>query len=104
MKFSLDWLREHVAIDLSPEDRAARLTAVGLAVEGIERVGDDVVLEVEITGNRPDCMNHRGLAREIAALSGKPLRPLDRAVRESDTPVTSLVSVRIENPAQCSRY
>jgi phenylalanyl-tRNA synthetase beta chain len=104
MKFSLDWLRDHVEIDLPAGEVARGLTSVGLAVESIDRYGDDWIFDVEITGNRPDCMSHRGLAREIAAFTGRPLRPLDTALREGDRPVESLASVRIDEPDLCSRY
>lgn len=35
---------------------------------------DDVVLEIKLTANRGDCLSHRGLAREVAAAIGKPLK------------------------------
>ena len=105
MRFSLDWLRDHVAIDLPPAELSRRLTAAGLAVEGIEPFGDDAILEVDVTGNRPDCMNHRGLAREIAAFTGRSLLPLDASLPCSPSLATSSVaSVRIDAPDLCSRY
>ena len=104
MKFSLDWLKTHVAIALSPAELARGLTSVGLAVEGIEAWGEDTVLDVEVTSNRPDCMCHRGIAREIAAFTGQRLRPLETAVPETGPPVESLASVRIDDGGLCSRY
>ena len=78
MKFSYSWLaayaelpplaaaagaEEHLRV---AEQLATELTSVGLSIEGIELVAGDPVLDVEVTSNRPDCMNHVGLAREIA--------------------------------------
>jgi phenylalanyl-tRNA synthetase beta chain len=104
VRFSLDWLRQHVEIDLEPEELARKLTSVGFAVEGIEPLDEDVALEVEVTGNRPDCMNHRGLAREIAAITGRPLRPLETGCPESSRPTSEAARVEIEDAELCSRY
>ncbi len=104
MRFSLGWLRTHVD---APEPLAAiarRLTSAGFAVEGSEAVGDDTAIEVEVPSNRPDCMNHRGLAREIAAAFERPLRPLPADIPEADPPASEAASIRIEAPDLCSRY
>ncbi|HUI26722.1 MAG TPA: phenylalanine--tRNA ligase subunit beta, partial [Candidatus Kryptonia bacterium] len=64
----------------------------------------DAVLEVSITPNRGDCLSVLGLAREIAALYDVKLRRGAIRVRESGTPASSLVSVRIEAPDGGARY
>ena len=63
MNISYNWLKDLIDIDLSAEDLAAGLTRVGLAVEGIEPHGDDLVLDIDLTSNRPDCLSHLGVAR-----------------------------------------
>ena len=75
MKLSLAWLSRYVDLPEDAEEVARRLTAAGHAVEGIERHGDGWVLDIDITTNRPDCMNHFGMARELAVIFGRPLRP-----------------------------
>src|SRR6266566_4473880 len=77
MKLSPHWLREFV--DLTVDDRrlAEDLTAIGIAVEGISGDGASTVFEMEIGTNRPDAMNHYGVAREAAALYGTPLRAIE---------------------------
>ncbi|MCZ7651443.1 MAG: phenylalanine--tRNA ligase beta subunit-related protein [Thermoanaerobaculia bacterium] len=102
MKLSLAWLREHVELPEAPAEVAARLTAIGHSVEAIEGEGDAAVLDVDVTTNRPDCMNHRGLARELAAAYGRPLRPLPESPAGPATPAP--VAVSIEDAAGCSRY
>src|SRR6266478_580638 len=74
MKISPQWVREFV--DLSVDDRrlAEELTGVGIAVEGISGSGADTVFEMEIGTNRPDAMNHYGVAREAAAIYDLPLK------------------------------
>jgi phenylalanyl-tRNA synthetase beta chain len=68
MKIPLSWLREFAAFEVEPQRLADDLTAAGLAVDAIEKVGDETVLELDITTNRVDCMNVYGVAREVAAL------------------------------------
>jgi len=76
MKLSSQWIRDFV--DLAVDDRrlAEDLTNVGVAVEGISGTGGDTVFEMEIGTNRPDAMNHYGVAREAAAIYDSPLKPL----------------------------
>src|SRR6266853_4630892 len=81
MKLSPQWVRAFV--DLSVDDRrlAEDLTGVGIAVEGIRGSGADTVFEMEIGTNRPDAMNHYGVAREAAAIYDLPLKELSSGFR-----------------------
>jgi len=76
MKLSANWIRDYV--DLTVDDRrlAEDLTDVGLGVEGIVGTGPDTVFDMEIGTNRPDAMNHYGVAREAAAIYDRPLKPI----------------------------
>jgi len=76
MRLLPNWIRDFV--DLSVDDRqlAEDLTDVGLGVEGIEGQGADTVFEMEIGTNRPDAMNHYGVAREAAAIYDLLLKPI----------------------------
>src|SRR5207244_140998 len=72
---------------------------------------DDVVLEIEITPNRPDCLSVFGIARELAALTGAPLRTPRITVPDSDVApearledVNALARVRIDDPDLCHRF
>ncbi len=70
-----------------------------------EAVGlDDVVVEFEVTPNRPDCLSVVGIAREIRALSGAELRLPGKAPTESGDPITASASVVIEDAEGCPRY
>ncbi|MBL8172405.1 MAG: phenylalanine--tRNA ligase subunit beta, partial [Acidobacteria bacterium] len=100
MKISYNWLKELVDVDWSPNDLATQLTMAGLAVDAVEAHGDDFVLELDLTSNRPDCLSHLGVAREAATLANKPLR-----LPNYDRPATSnATSVEILNPEFCPRY
>lgn len=64
----------------------------------------DWVFDLEITLNRPDCLSHTGIAREIAAVVRKELRLPVVEVIECDEPADKCVSVDIQAPGKCPRY
>lgn len=101
MKVSLQWLKDYVAIDLPVDKLAHRLTMAGHEVKQQESLDGDTVFEIEITPNRPDCLNMLGLARELSAILNRPLR-LPK-VRKFRIP-TSACPVTIEDPKACGRY
>jgi phenylalanyl-tRNA synthetase beta chain len=65
---------------------------------------DDVVLEVEITPNRPDVLSVLGVAREVAALTGAGLHPPQVVVKEQEPDAASLARVVVEAPDLCPRF
>ena len=77
MKLSPQWIREFVDLPVDDRQLAAGLTSIGIAVEGISGEGAHTVFEMEIGTNRPDAMNHYGVAREAAALYAVPLKPIE---------------------------
>ena len=109
MKFSADWLGDHVSVAEAggPDGVRRLLDRAGLPVEGIETTPDDVLLDVEITPNRPDAMNHRGLAREVAAMAGLPFEPSSKdwkAPAADGPPVAELASIQVDVPRLCRRF
>ncbi|MBF0341675.1 MAG: phenylalanine--tRNA ligase subunit beta [Magnetococcales bacterium] len=64
---------------------------------------NDVVLELGITPNRGDCLGVRGVARELAALTARPLRPLTVEPVAITAP-EAVAQVRLEDPTGCPRY
>ncbi len=107
MKISYNWLKEFVDIAITPRQLAERLTMAGLAVDAVEEHGSDAVLEIDLTSNRPDCLSHLGVAREVAALLNTPLRKKDGApARQGDGALKTaeLTSVEISAPELCPRY
>jgi len=104
MKISLDWLRDYIDIDCSAEQVAEILSDLGFPCEGIEQVCDDVVIDVEITSNRGDCLGHIGIARELAAATGKELKMPAVQLDELEKEVSEFADVRIDEPDLCGRY
>ena len=74
MKASISWLKDYVEIKADIKELCHKLTMSGLHVEGLEKVGGDHCIEFEVTANRNDCLSIIGIAREIAAITGKSLK------------------------------
>jgi phenylalanyl-tRNA synthetase beta chain len=104
MKVSLNWLKEFVDISVDPRQLKADLPMVGLNVESLGAAGDDWVLEVEVTTNRPDCLSHYGVAREVATVYRKALKRLEFFVKESGARSGEEVSIQIVDADLCGRY
>jgi len=104
MLFSRNWLAEYVDLPADPHEVARRLTAAGLNVEGVEEKGNDFLLDIDVTTNRPDCMNHLGLAREAAVIFGTPLRRPPFIPDEATDKAADLASVAIEDFQGCPRF
>jgi len=104
MKVPYSWLRELTGVGAPAADVAATMSVRGFAVEGIDLQPDgDAVLDFEVTANRPDCMSVRGLAREVAAAFGLPLREVPSLAELRDGQ-DSAVSIDIDRPDLCPRY
>src|SRR5246500_703228 len=106
MKLSSNWIRDFVDLNVDDRRLAEDLTNVGIAVEGISGNGTDTVFEMEIGTNRPDAMNHYGVAREAAAIYELPLKQLS-ALRSQPSAKTSheaAFPIIVEEPALCPRF
>ncbi len=108
MKISLNWLNDYVKTALPAQKIADTLSDMGFPYEGIEFLPDDAVIDFEITSNRGDCLSHIGIARELAAVTGKELQLPAVEIKEPATSderrATELVSVEINEPQLCHRY
>ena len=104
MKISYNWLGELVTLTLNPKELGERLTMAGLAVEGVERIGDDHILDFDLTSNRPDALCHLGIAREAALVCGTSLTALPTTLNEADQRVETAAAVEVLDPDLCPRY
>jgi phenylalanyl-tRNA synthetase beta chain len=102
MKISPQWLRDFVDLPVDYPRLADELTLAGIAVEGISGEGDKTVFEMEITTNRPDAMNHYGVAREASALYDLPLKPIQPKLPPSEG--KSEVTIDMQEPGLCPRF
>ncbi|MEM7585100.1 MAG: phenylalanine--tRNA ligase subunit beta [Acidobacteriota bacterium] len=104
MLFSRNWIGDYVALPESAQEVADRLTAAGLAVDSVESVDDDALLDIDITTNRPDCMNHFGLARELAVLTGGVVQEPDASYTIAEEHASAAAELVIEDAELCPRY
>ncbi len=104
MLISWDWLSQYIRVESTPEEVAARLMFSGLNLESVEVVGADTRIDLEVTSNRPDCLSHIGVAREVAALFGGTVTEPVSNPTETGPDVATLTSVALETPDLCPRY
>lgn len=102
MNISYNWLKELIDVAMAPDKLAQRLTDVGLAVEGVRPHGDDFVLDIDLTSNRPDCLSHVGVAREIGVITNAELRIAN--VEDQRPKTEGQQIVKIEAPDLCHRF
>ncbi len=104
MKIVYNWLKEFVEATAPAEELRARLSLAGIAIDSIEETPAGPVLDAEITANRPDCLGHSGVAREVAAIYGLPVKSLKPKLKESSAKAADATRVEIEAPELCGRY
>jgi phenylalanyl-tRNA synthetase beta chain len=125
MRVPLEWLKQYCPIEATAEEIAVKLTMGGLEVEGNEppdevylqavkkQVPADVagaaaslgnVLNVYVTPNRGDCLSMVGVAREVSALFGLPLRQPAPPPSSGGGEAAQQTSVTIEDSDLCPRY
>ncbi len=102
MKVPLSWLREYIDIKLPPKELAHRLTMAGVEVSHIQKSGKDTILELDLTTNRGDCASIIGVAREVSALTNKPLK--FPRISEKDKRQKGIIKVEIRDKKGCPRY
>ena len=104
MLISYKWLKELTETRLSPQELRERLTMVGLAIDAVEEQDHDAVLDVEVPSNRPDCLSHVGVAREVAVIENGRMQLPSGKTPKTDGRSASLTSVEIKDPDLCPRY
>src|SRR5205809_6554765 len=103
MKVSYSWLKELVDIPETPEQLRTRLTDIGLAVDALDPIDDDFIFELDVATNRPDCLGHLGVARELGAGSGSALRMPRVDLHEGGKRADEVFSISIQDPDLCGR-
>lgn len=104
MLISYNWLRELTGTKLTPLELRERLTMVGLAIDSVEEIEGDSVLDVEVPSNRPDCLSHVGVAREVAVIEKSKVQSPKSKVFETEGKASDFASVEISDPDLCPRY
>ncbi|MBZ5528553.1 MAG: phenylalanine--tRNA ligase subunit beta [Acidobacteriia bacterium] len=104
MKIVYNWLKEFVELRAPAAELAARLAVSGTNIGGVENGAHGAVIEAELTTNRPDCLGHYGMAREVSAIYRLPLKALQPKPAEGAGKVSDAVRVEIQAPELCGRF
>ena len=112
MRILVSWLRDLVPVTASVDELAEALTAHGFEVSAVEPAppvpgrparGEDAVLDLEITTNRPDCLSVAGIAREVATIYGDEVTWPTLAATPTGNDALP-VTIEDDAPALCPRY
>lgn len=105
MLVSWEWLKEYLGeTELTAEKAAELLGDHAFEVENIEEKEGDTVIDVDILPNRSsDCLGVRGVAREIASITGSSLQH-DPLATDPELTETELIDVEIEDSTACPRF
>lgn len=120
MLVSLKWLAKYINIPVSHQDLETKLSLTGLNHEGTTEINDDIVIDLEVTSNRGDCLGHLGVAREIGVLYDVPVQTPSLKIAQQQTnqqqtnqpdptsggtsAVDELLTVENQFDEACSRY
>ena len=101
MIVTYNWLKEWIDFDLTWDSLPSVLRSLGIGVDKVEKKDNDIVYDLEITPNRPDLLGVLGIAREISAYTGNPLK---KRISEYSFKGEPKLEVDIEDSADCARY
>ena len=104
MKIVYNWLKDFVDVTAPAEDLASRLALSGTNIGGIEKGSHGTVIDAEVSSNRPDCLGHYGIAREVSAIYKLPLKPVSPKPKESAAKASDAVRIEIQAPELCGRF
>ncbi|MGC1485575.1 MAG: phenylalanine--tRNA ligase subunit beta [Candidatus Acidiferrum sp.] len=104
MKVIYNWLKDFVDVTAPPNEVASRLALSGTNIGSVENGAHGAVIDAEVGSNRPDCLGHYGIAREIGAVYKLPLKPVSSKPQEGATKTSDAVKVEIQSPDLCGRF
>jgi phenylalanyl-tRNA synthetase beta chain len=104
MKVVYNWLKDFVAVTAPAEGLASRLALSGTNIGGLENGPHGPVIDAEVSSNRPDCLGHYGIAREVSAIYKLPLKSVAPKPVEGSAKAGEAVRVEIRSPELCGRY
>src|SRR5437660_5402167 len=104
MKVVYNWLKDFVDLTAAPQELASRLALSGTNIAGGETGVHGAVIDAEVSSNRPDCLGHYGIAREVGAIYKLPLKHISPKPAESTAKASDAVRVEIQAPELCGRF
>src|SRR5215472_3966523 len=104
MKVVYNWLKSFVDVAAPPQELASRLALSGTNVGNVEDGPHGAVIDAEVGSNRPDCLGHLGIAREVGAIYKLPLKSVQPKPAEGKTKASDAIKVEIHSPELCGRF
>jgi phenylalanyl-tRNA synthetase beta chain len=104
MKVVYNWLKDFVDVTAPPDELASRLALSGTNIGSVENGPHGAVIDAEVSSNRPDCLGHYGIAREVSAVYKLPLKSVSPKPVEGSAKASEAVHVEIQSPELCGRY
>jgi phenylalanyl-tRNA synthetase beta chain len=104
VKVVYNWLKDFVSVTAPPQELASRLALSGTNIGGIEKGPHGAVIDAEVSSNRPDCLGHYGVAREVSAIYKLPLKPVSPKPPESAGKASDAARVEIQAAELCGRF
>src|SRR3979411_2248546 len=104
MKVVYNWLKDFVEVAATPEELASRLALSGTNIAGVENGPRGAFIDPEVSSNRPDCLGHYGIAREVAAIYKRPLKHVSPKPAEAAAKASDAIRVEIQAPELCGRF
>ena len=105
MKVVYNWLKDFVDVTAPPDDLASRLALSGTNIAGVVKGLHGAVIDAEVSSNRPDCLSHYGMAREVGAIYQLPLKAVrPKPAESSAAKAADAVNVEIQAPELCGRF
>ena len=104
MKVVYNWLKDFVDVTAAPQELASRLALSGTNIGGVENGAHGAVIEAEVSSNRPDCLGHLGIAREVAAIYRLSLKHVAPKPAEGAAKASDAIRVEIQSPELCGRF
>src|SRR5712671_5425824 len=104
MKVVYNWLKDFVDVTAAPQELASRLALSGTNIAGVENGPHGAVIDAEVSSNRPDCLGHYGISREVSAIYKLPLKHVSPKPAESAAKASDAVKVEIQSPELCGRF
>ncbi|MBI1303110.1 MAG: phenylalanine--tRNA ligase subunit beta [Phycisphaera sp.] len=105
MRTSVLWINDYLDRPADASEQAAALTSAGLPFDGGDTAENgEPWQEIETTSNRGDCLCHVGMAREVAAVTGRSVRMPGASPKASGGAAADLIRVTNHEHTLCPRY
>ncbi|NGX45589.1 MAG: Phenylalanine--tRNA ligase beta subunit, partial [Chlamydiae bacterium] len=105
MHIPLNWLKEYLQTEQTPEKLDELLTNIGLEVEAMHATDQGLVIEIALTPNLAHCASVIGVARELAAVTEETVTlPQFSVKEEAELEIETFASVAVDAPEFCPRY